>query len=147
MRKPNLVFMPIAAAAFAVIFAATSIAVPTPATAGSGCGALLKAAKKGFRGDPAALRACQGAAAGGQHAARVKPRALQSHSMVNSARDMKAFKNRNHKDPHVRNQMRGVTALRRADQHALEAHRAQRAHDTAVNAVIILETLLGSGSH
>lgn len=144
MRKPNLVFMPIAAAAFAVAFAATSITVAPPAGAGSGCGALLKAAKKGYRGDPAALRACQGAAAGGQHAARVKPRALQSHSMVNSARDMKAFKNRNHKDPHVRNQMRGVTALRRGDSRALEAHRAQRAHETAVNAVIILNTILGA---
>jgi hypothetical protein len=154
MRKPN--FLSIAAAsvavmratvAFAVLLAAAAFAVPTPATAGSGCGALLKAAKKGFRGDPAALRACQGAAAGGQRAARVKPRAPQSHSMVNSTRDLKVFKNRNHNDPHVRNQMRGVTALRRGDLRALEAHRAQRAHETAVNAVIILETLLGSGSH
>ena len=145
MRKPN--FVSIAAASVAVMLAAATFAVQTPATAGSGCGALLKAAKKGFRGDPAALRACQGAVAGGQHAARVKPRALQSHSMVNSTRDMKAFRNRNHNDPHVGNQMRGVTALRRGDLRALEAHRAQRAHETAVDAVIILETLLGSGSH
>lgn len=145
MRKPNFATKPIAAAIFALIFvAATTVAFAPPAGAGSGCGALLKAAKKGYRGDPAALRACQGAVAGGQHAARVKPRALQSHSMVNSTRDMKAFKNRNHNDPHVRNQMRGVTALRRGDSRALQAHRDQRAHDTAVNAVIILNTILGA---
>ncbi len=144
MRGLSVVSMPIAAAAFAVVFATTSLAVAPPAGAGSGCGALLKAAKKGYRGDPAALRACQGAAAGGQHAGRVKPRALQPHTMVNSTRDLKAFKNRNHNDPHVRNQMRGVTALRRGDLRALEAHRAQRAHETAVNAVIILNTILGA---
>jgi hypothetical protein len=119
-----------------------------PADAGSGCGALLKAAKKGYRGDPAALMACQGAVTGGQHVAHAKPRALQPHDMVSDTRDLKAFKHRKHDDPLVRQQMKGVTALRRADVQASDEmtrqrnhRRAQKIDEAAGNFFIILKTI------
>jgi hypothetical protein len=102
------------------------VAVAPPAKAG--CKELLAAAKKGFRGDPAALNACKQVAASAAHAANAKPRALQPHHTVNDARDLKAFKHRNQKDPNVRAQMRGVTALRRADIAARNAHEKATTH-------------------
>lgn len=128
MRKLSPLFSQAVVVGLAVLFIATGIALAPTANADSGCAALLQAAKKGYRGDPAALKACKQAAASAAHAANAKPRALQSHHAVNDARDLKAFKHRDHKDPNVRAQMKGVTALRRADNAARIAHEKATTH-------------------
>jgi hypothetical protein len=123
MHKSHLLALKAVTAALAVLLI---VAVAPPARAG--CKELLAAAKKGYRGDPAALNACKQGAASAAHAANAKPRARQSHHTVNDARDLKAFKHRNHKDPNVRAQMKGVTALRRADIAARSAHEKATTH-------------------
>jgi hypothetical protein len=85
MHKLNRVSMHAAAVALAVAFVtATSIAIAPPADAGSrNRDAFLKAAKKGYRGDPAVLKAHkaqQKAERSAIHSGIAKTKAAASHA-------------------------------------------------------------------
>lgn len=141
----------IAATALA-LFAATGLALPPPASAGSGCDALLKAAKKGYRGDPGALNACRQGAASAAHAVRARPSALQTQDY----RDRQSYRRQKRQfdkalkghDTATLAQMQGRTKTTRVGRNVRsnvdkEARRQQALSD-AVNLAIILNAI-GSG--
>jgi hypothetical protein len=93
MGKLHFVSPDLATAGLAFGFAALlSIFVTAPVSAGSsGCAALLEAAKKGYRGDPAALRQCRMIQQSAEHAASVGKhrgkREKGSHARTKPLRD------------------------------------------------------------
>jgi hypothetical protein len=134
----------IAALAFAVaVIAATAIAVATPVKAGSGCAALLKAAKKGYRGDPAALRACQLGSAGGRHAARVTAHSFQSRDKLGR----KAIQAYRTDDKRTKAMLRSTLRAHGAAEEAHRIYRRQQIDRAAGNLLTILRAIEQSGGH
>jgi hypothetical protein len=108
MRKLNLTSTQVAAAAMALaIIATTSFTLASPADAGSrNRDAFLKAAKKGYRGDPAVLKAYKAQHKAEQRAtqsgiAKLK-KAAHSEAMLNPAQKRKRYEEKWHQsqDPY-----------------------------------------------
>jgi hypothetical protein len=125
------------------VIATTTIAVTTPVNAGSGCAALLKAAKKGFRGDPAALRACQGAMAGGRHAARVTAHSFQSRDKLGR----KAIQAYRSDDKRTKAMLKGTLRAHGAAEEAHRTYKRQQIDRAAGNLLTILRAIEQSGGH
>jgi hypothetical protein len=145
MQKLHPIVLQAAVLGLAVLFiAASSIAVAPPANAGSGCEALLEAAKKGYRGDRTALLACKGAA----HAAKARPHALQSQNTRESKklnRDLrKAYKAATNHDAVTRAKLHGHATARIVAKNVGHAERRrQSVEHSTVKGIMILEAVTG----